>query len=67
MTDKHKAPDLLKLSEAALALRCSAPTVRRLITEGELRGYRLGSHGTESLRVARPDLENFLKRNQVTT
>lgn len=34
----------MTFAEVRLALRCSAPTLRKLIREGRLRGTRIGDH-----------------------
>ena len=47
----------LSVPEVALALGCSASTVRRLCESGDLPAFRLGSTG--SWRVRRADLEQF--------
>ena len=35
-------PEWLRTSEVAARLRVGEPTIRRLVTTGELRGYRVG-------------------------
>ncbi|CCH74894.1 putative DNA binding domain, excisionase family [Nostocoides australiense Ben110] len=49
----------VSLSEAAKCLSVSVKTVRRLIADGVIAGYRVGP---KSLRVKVDDLENVGKR-----
>lgn len=51
--------ELLQVREAADELGVTTTTVRRHITDGELRALRLGSNGR--YRIARDDLEAFLE------
>ena len=50
---------LLTVAEVAERLRCSEPTVRRRIHEGELPAHRLGE-GRSGLRVRAGELETWL-------
>ena len=43
MTDHDNLPVLLTTAECAVALRCSAPTVRRLVARGDLPALRVGN------------------------
>jgi excisionase family DNA binding protein len=47
---------LLKLKEAATVLRCSTPTVRRLVNDGELQGVRVG----KQLRIDVDEIKRFI-------
>jgi excisionase family DNA binding protein len=47
---------LLTVAEAALALRCSAPTIRRRIREGSLPVIQLGGAG-HAIRIPRDALQ----------
>lgn len=54
---------LLTVHEAALRLRCSAPTIYRRIGTGELPATRLGS-GSSALRVSEAELDRWLEQNR---
>lgn len=49
---------LLTVREASRVLRISPPTVRRLLTKGELRGFRVG----KVIRLERGSVERLLGR-----
>jgi excisionase family DNA binding protein len=55
---------LLSLSETALLLGCSAPTVRRRVAEGELPAYQLADKNSP-LKFKRADIDAFLERHKV--
>lgn len=44
VTLAYQPATYLKVSEVALALRCSAPSVYRLIGSGQLAAVRVGAH-----------------------
>lgn len=48
----------LSLDQAAHELGCSRDTVRRMISRGELKAYRVGSR---LIRIRRQDLERAIK------
>jgi excisionase family DNA binding protein len=50
--EAHNVPEVLTLSEAALLLRVSAPTLRRLVARGDVPGMRIG----RQWRLERDDL-----------
>jgi len=52
--------DLLTVPEAALALGCSGPTVRRLIGQGVIPVVQLGGH-RHAIRIRRDDVERMLE------
>jgi excisionase family DNA binding protein len=54
---------LLTTEEVAEFLRVDIVTVRRLVNRGELAAYRIGNE----YRFTRVDLEEFIKRQRVTT
>jgi excisionase family DNA binding protein len=56
---------LLTVQEAALLLRCSAPTIYRRIASGELPATRLGS-GPAALRISERELDTWLEDNRTT-
>lgn len=47
----------LKLSEIAEELNCAYTTIRRLVTQGDLRAIRVG----KLLRVKRTDLDKYIE------
>jgi excisionase family DNA binding protein len=47
---------LLTLKEAATVLRCSIPTVRRLVNDGELQSVRVG----KQLRIDVDEIKRFI-------
>ncbi len=53
--------DYLTVTEAAIYLNTSVRFVRRLVAERRIAFHKLGSH----VRIARPDLEAFLKAGRV--
>jgi excisionase family DNA binding protein len=50
-------PEVLTMEQAAKVLRCTAPTVRRLIRRRRIRGVRLG----RVYRVSAEALRDFMK------
>jgi excisionase family DNA binding protein len=48
------------VGEAALELRCSAPTIRRRIASGELPAVKLGSAPNAGIRIPRAAMERWL-------
>jgi excisionase family DNA binding protein len=60
------APDrpslYLTIAEAALELRCSAPTIRRRIASGELPAVKLGSAANAGIRIPRAALDRWLSK-----
>lgn len=54
---------LLTLREVAEALQVSEKTIRRLVSRGELVGFKVGDRG--QLRVKSEDLEAYLERQRV--
>lgn len=52
--------EYLSLSEVALKLRVSVPTIRRKIAQGELPAVQLGGPGS-ALRVSRSALDEWLQ------
>jgi excisionase family DNA binding protein len=58
---KHEqARAYLTIPEAALLLRCSAPTIRRRIASGELPAVKLGSAPNAGIRIPRAAFEAWL-------
>ena len=55
-------PEFLTAKEAADVCRCSVPTIRRRIAEGQLPAVQLGGRGA-GVRIRRDDLENWLFGN----
>jgi excisionase family DNA binding protein len=55
---------MLTLSETAMRLGVSPPTIRRRVAEGELRAYQLGDN-TSPLRFRQRDIEEFVERHRV--
>jgi excisionase family DNA binding protein len=56
---------LLTVHEAALRLRCSAPTIYRRIAAGELPATRLGGE-LAALRISERELDAWLDRNRTS-
>jgi excisionase family DNA binding protein len=57
---------LLTIHEAALRLRCSAPTIYRRLASGELPATRLGD-GRASLRISERELDDgWLEANRIS-
>lgn len=54
---------LLTLREVAGALQVSERTIRRLINQGDLAGFKVGDRG--QVRVKSEDLEAYLERQRV--
>jgi excisionase family DNA binding protein len=54
-------PPLLTVREVANALRLTPAQVRRLIAQGELEGFKLGSRQGSSLRVPAQALAEWLE------
>ena len=54
---------LLTTEEVAEFLRVDIVTVRRLVNRGDLPAYRIGNE----YRFTRVDLEEFIKRQRVST
>lgn len=59
MTQEPIRPIYVSLGDAAVYLSVSIKTVRRMIAEGTIRGYRLG---TKSIRVRLDDLDEAGRR-----
>jgi excisionase family DNA binding protein len=53
---------LFYVSEISKKLRCSVPTVHKLVDDGELKAVKIGERG---LRITEESLEKFLDRNVV--
>jgi excisionase family DNA binding protein len=60
MATAAHARDLLTVDEAAMELRLSSPTLRRLISEGIVPVVQLGGPG-HAVRVRREDLDRLLE------
>jgi excisionase family DNA binding protein len=58
--DRVPGPANLTLHEAACELRCSIPTVRRLIARGRLRSVRTGHGGSAKTLIPRSALAAFI-------
>ncbi|HLF76359.1 MAG TPA: helix-turn-helix domain-containing protein [Dehalococcoidia bacterium] len=54
------ANELLTVEEVAHRLRLHAESVRRLLREGDLRGFRLAGRW----RISEKDLDDFLERRR---
>lgn len=54
---------LFTLREVATALQVSEKTIRRLISRGDLVGFKVGDRG--QVRVKNEDLEDYLNRQRV--
>lgn len=54
---------LFTLREVAEALQVSEKTIRRLVSRGDLVGFKVGDRG--QLRVKSEDLEAYLERHRV--
>ncbi len=52
--------ELVTISEAALALRVSAPTLRRRIGRGTVRAVQVGGPG-HAVRIKRSDLDRLVE------
>jgi excisionase family DNA binding protein len=59
MTAPEHSDQLLTVAEAAAQLRCSEPTVRRRIREGQIPAAQLGGRGS-SIRIPARALEQWL-------
>jgi excisionase family DNA binding protein len=55
---------LLNLSETAMLLGCSVPTLRHLVADGKLPAYKLRDH-TSPLKFRRQDIDDFLARRRI--
>jgi len=55
-----KRPRFLTIEQVAEELAIREPTVRQLLTVGELRGLQIGVHRT--WRVAATDLEDYIEQ-----
>lgn len=53
MTYEYQLPHIAKVTEVAIFLRVSEPTVRDMIREGKLASFRVG----RSIRVTRESVE----------
>lgn len=56
-------PQLMTVIEAAKYLNVSATTVRRLVADGRITHYRIGTSGGR-IRFARHDLDDFLRHTR---
>ena len=56
----HEHEQLLTVSQVALELGCSAPTVRRWISEGHLAALKLGPGRAGLVRVPRSAVDELL-------
>lgn len=54
---------LLTIREVAESLQVSEKTIRRLVSRGELAGFKVGDRG--QVRVKSEDLEAYLERQRV--
>ena len=55
--------EILSVSEAADLLRCSARSVRRMLSTGRLRASKLASGGSSRLLIARAEVERLLRES----
>lgn len=58
--DTHPSP-LATTAEVADALRCSLPTVRRLLDDGKLKGHRDGRR----IRIVRASVKAYLESTAI--
>ncbi len=62
MTDRAPTPELVSLSEAAVQLQMSVPSLRRWIREGRLGCVRCG----RAVRIERDELVRFIAKSRET-
>lgn len=54
MTDTSTIPKFVSIADAAKVLSCSTKSIRRLVADGELPGYRIANRPT--IRIKADDL-----------
>jgi excisionase family DNA binding protein len=59
-SDLHNPAELLTVSQVALELGCSAPTIRRWIHEGHLSAHKVGPGRPGLVRIRRSDVDALL-------
>jgi excisionase family DNA binding protein len=59
-SDLHDPAELLSVSQVAMQLGCSAPTIRRWIHEGHLAAHKLGPGRPGLVRIRRSDVDALL-------
>ena len=63
VTNAEYGRGLLTVSEVAERLRCSEPTVRRRIRDGQIPAVKLG-HGRSVIRIDAAELNNWLYQRE---
>ncbi len=63
VTSAEHGSGLLTVAEVAERLRCSEPTVRRRIREGQIPAVKLG-HGRSVIRIDAAELNNWLYQRE---
>jgi excisionase family DNA binding protein len=58
--DLREPDELMSVSQVALALGCSAPTIRRWIHEGHLSAHKVGPGRPGLVRIRRSDVDALL-------
>lgn len=67
MQEKHEltvtddTPEVLTVPEVAARLRCSNPTVHKLIEQGALRAFRLGGGPSTHWRIYADSVSNYIE------
>ncbi|HEY8766149.1 MAG TPA: helix-turn-helix domain-containing protein [Dehalococcoidia bacterium] len=61
LTDVRSSGDLLTPDEAALMLRVSPSTVRRMVASGEIAAMQLGGHSGRPIRISAAALSAQLR------
>jgi excisionase family DNA binding protein len=59
-SDLHNPAELMSVSQVALELGCSAPTVRRWIAEGHLSAHKVGPGRPGLVRIRRSDVDALI-------
>ena len=57
---RPRGPAHLTIAEAALELRCSQKTVRRMLATGRLHATKLAAGGSSRVLIARAEVARFL-------
>ena len=63
VTNAEHGSELLTVAEVAQRLRCSEPTVRRRVRDGQIPAVKLG-HGRSVIRINAAELNNWLYQQE---